>query len=354
MFLTESGKRGIMKASIIERIEPMKPPFRITNKIVTQVAEIAESVGALSAAFPKEPDLRLRRAERIRTIQGSLAIEQNTLTVEQITAVLAGKTVLAPPKDIAEVRNAYEIYEHLEQLNPCSAEDLLAAHGVMMRGLVPDAGEFRTRPVGVVNEKREIVHFGTLPDYVPDAVAGLMEWLKTSELHPLVKSCVFHYEFEVIHPFLDGNGRMGRLWHTLILSKWNPLFAWLPVESMIYRHQEEYYQAINRCNEAADSTEFIGFMLGVIRETLSETAGTSPEQVWNKSGTSPEQVDAKALLRFCQTPRSREALQAFCGIGSRKTFRERVLLPLLQDGRLSMTVPEKPNSSKQKYVASGK
>lgn len=338
----------------------MKPPFRITNEIVTQVAEIAEAVGAFSATAFHGMDFRLRREARIRTVHASLAIEQNTLTLEQVTAVLAGKNVIAPPKDIAEVQNAFELYEHLDRLDPTSMEDLLAAHGVMLRGLMPDAGAFRTRPVGVVNNAGEIVHFGTLPDYVPGAVSELLAWLKTSRLHPLILGCVFHYEFEVIHPFLDGNGRMGRLWHTLILSKWNPLFAWLPVESMIYRNQEAYYRAINDCNDVADSTEFIRFMLDVIKKTLSEAmdaaeqVGTSPEQVRNKSGEKPGQVDAEALLAFCRVPKSRAEMQEFCGVGGRKRFYTRCLLPLLESGRLAMTIPEKPNSSRQRYVATGK
>ena len=336
----------------------MKPPFRMTDEIVTLVAEIAERIGSLTATLGTERNLRLRRNERIRTIHGSLAIEQNVLTLEQVTAVLDGRPVIAPPKDIEEVRNAYEIYEYLDRLNPTDTEDLLKAHGVMMRGLIPDAGEFRTRPVGVVNERREIVHFGTLPDYVPSAVGELMAWLKDTRVHPLVKGCVFHYEFELIHPFSDGNGRVGRLWHTLILSRWNPVFAWLPVESMIYRNQESYYRVINDCNDAADSTEFIAFMLNVILQTVREAVGTSAEQVSeqvsgqvrDKCGTSAGQVGADALLAFCAMPRSREEMQEYCRIPSRKVFYRQFLQPLLQAGRLRMTLPDKPNSSRQKYV----
>lgn len=320
------------------------PPFHITDEIVSLVADIAELVGHVSARSEMSRNPMLRRAVRIRTIHGSLAIEQNTLTLEQVTAVLNGKAVIAPPKDIEEVRNAYEIYEHLDELDPCSEADLLKAHGVMMRGLIPDAGEYRTRPVGVINERNEVIHFGTLPDYVPSAVSGLMDWLRRSPAHPLIKSCVFHYEFELIHPFLDGNGRTGRLWHSLILSKWNPVFAWLPVESMIYKHQPDYYRAINRCNDAADSTEFILFMLTVIRSTLLEAIGTSREQV-------VEQVSLDALLEFCREPRSRSEMQAFCRVEGRKKFNADYLLPLMADGRLVMTVPDKPTSRMQKYYA---
>ena len=192
-----------------------KPPFEITNQIIDYVAEIAELVGRLTAASPLSTSPTLRRANRIRTIHGSLAIEQNTLSLEQVTAVLNGKYVLAPPKDIAEVKNAYEIYERLDELDPYSADDLLTAHGIMTRGLVEESGMFRTRPVGVVDSEGHVLHFGTRPQYVPDLVMAVLEWTKTSEVHMLIRSCVFHYELELIHPFADGNGRVGRLWHTL-------------------------------------------------------------------------------------------------------------------------------------------
>ena len=216
-----------------------KPPFEITNPMIDSVAEIAELVGNLTAANPYSANPTLRRVHRIRTIHGSLAIEQNTLSLEQVTAVLNGKHVLAPPKDIVEVKNAYEVYEHLDQLDPYSVDDLLTAHGILTRGLVEESGVFRTRPVGVVDHEGHILHFGTLPQYVPDLIAELLNWVRTSEIHMLIRSCVFHYELELIHPFADGNGRIGRLWHTLLLSKWNPAFDWLPVESIIQDRQQE-------------------------------------------------------------------------------------------------------------------
>lgn len=253
------------------------PPFHITEAIVTDVGEIAEMVGKLTAREEKHVDPILRRTNRIRTIHGSLAIEQNSLTIEQITAVLNGKMVLAPPRDIAEVKNAYEIYDRMELLDPYEEEDLLAAHGVMMRGLVEECGMYRTRPIGVVDAEGNILHFGTLPDYVPGLIHDLLEWVKQSSLHPLVKSAVFHYEFELIHPFADGNGRMGRLWHTLLLYQWNPAFAWLPVESIIHERQDEYYQAINASNDEGESTVFIEFMLKAIKESLREALDVAGE-----------------------------------------------------------------------------
>mgnify|MGYP000394201088 CR=1 FL=1 len=254
-----------------------KPPFEITNQIIDYVAEIAELIGRLNAAHLLSTNPTLRRANRIRTIHGSLAIEQNTLSLEQVTAVLNGKQVLASPKDIAEVKNAYEIYEWLEELNPYSVDDLLTAHGIMTRGLMEESGVFRTRPVGVVDSEGHVLHFGTLPQYVPDLVMELLDWVKTSEVHMLIRSCVFHYEFELIHPFADGNGRVGRLWHTLLLSKWNPAFAWLPVESIIHDRQQEYYDAINASNDAGESTVFIEFILSAIKAALMDAINMSNE-----------------------------------------------------------------------------
>ena len=251
------------------------PPFEFTSQMIDYVAEIAELVGKLSAASSLSVNPTLRRSNRIRTIHGSLAIEQNSLSLEQVTAVLNGKHVLAPPKDIAEVKNAYEIYERLDELDPYSVDDLLTAHGIMTRGLVEESGVFRTRPVGVVDGEGHVLHFGTLPQYVLDLVMELLDWVKTSEVHMLIRSCVFHYEFELIHPFADGNGRVGRLWHTLLLSKWNPAFAWLPVESIIHDHQQEYYAAINASNDAGESTVFIEFMLSAIKASLIEAISTS-------------------------------------------------------------------------------
>ena len=264
-----------------------KPPFEITNTILDEIAEIAELVGHVNASLGLSTNPTLRRTNRIRTIYSSLAIEQNTLSLEQVTAVLEGKRVIAPPKDIAEVKNAYEIYEMMDSLDPYSVDDLLNAHGVMTRDLVEESGCFRSRPVGVVDKQGNVLHFGTLPDYVPGLVMELLDWVRDSDFHMLIKSCVFHYELELIHPFADGNGRIGRLWHTLLLTQWKPMFAWLPVESIIHDRQDEYYQAINRSNNEAESTAFIGFMLSAIKEALLEAVQigntenmTTEEQRW--------------------------------------------------------------------------
>lgn len=270
-----------------------KPPFEITNAILDDIAEIAELVGHVNASQDLSANPTLRRTNRIRTIYSSLAIEQNTLSLDQVTAVLNGKRVIAPPKDIAEVKNAYEIYEMMESLNPYSVDDLLSAHGVMTRGLVDESGCFRSGPVGVVDKQGNILHFGTLPDYVPGLVMELLDWVRESDFHMLIKSCVFHYELELIHPFADGNGRIGRLWHTLLLTQWKPMFAWLPVESIIHDRQDEYYQAINRSNNEAASTSFIEFMLSAMKEALMEAV-----QVRNTENMSREDQRWYQIKRF--------------------------------------------------------
>ena len=308
-----------------------KPPFEITNAIIGYVAEIAELVGKLTSTNQLS-NHTLRRTNRIRTIHDSLAIEQNTLTLEQVTAVLNGKQVLAPPKDIAEVKNAYEIYERLDELDPYSVDDLMTAHGIMTRGLVEESGVFRSRPVGVVDNEGNVLHFGTFPQYVPDLVLELLDWAKTSEVHMLIRSCVFHYELELIHPFADGNGRVGRLWHTLLLSKWNPAFAWLPVESIIHDRQQEYYEAINASNDAGESTVFIEFMLSAIKASLIDALNTSDEM-----GDGP--MD-KATLRWKQIEKFLETHPFIMNADIRALFNvsaataNRILATLTTEGKL--------------------
>ena len=266
------------------------PPFDITESMLDMVARIAELVGRVSAGVGLTTSPMLRRTNRIRTVYSSLAIEQNTLSLEQVTAVLNGRRVIAPPKDIAEVKNAFEIYERMEELDPYSVDDLLRAHAIMTKGLNEQAGCFRSGPVGVVDSQGNVLHFGALPAYAPGLTMELLEWVRNSKLHMLIKSCVFHYELEVIHPFADGNGRVGRLWHTLLLTRWHPMFAWLPVESIIHDRQEEYYAAINRSNCQAESTVFIEFMLSAIHQALVEAVqiggategGTADTMRWNQ------------------------------------------------------------------------
>ena len=309
-----------------------KPHFEITNAMIDHVAEIAELVGRLTSTNQLSANPTLRRTNRIRTIHGSLAIEQNTLTLEQVTAVLNGKTVLAPPKDIAEVKNAYEIYERLDELDPYSVDDLLTAHGIMTRELVDESGVFRSKPVGVVDQEGHVLHFGTLPQYVPDLVMELLDWVKNSDVHMLIRSCVFHYEFELIHPFADGNGRVGRLWHTLLLSKWNLAFAWLPVESIIHDRQQEYYEAINASNDAGESTVFIEFMLSAIKASLIDAINTSDEMsdgVMDKATMRWNKIEA--YLKMHDYIMNAD-VRALCGVSAATA--NRILTGLSIDGKL--------------------
>ncbi len=309
-----------------------KPPFEITNRMIDYVAEIAELVGKLISTSGLSGNPTLRQANRIRTIHGSLAIEQNTLSLEQVTAVLNGKQVLAPPKDIAEVKNAYEIYERLDELDPYSVDDLLTAHGIMTRGLVEESGTFRSGPVGVVDQEGRVLHFGTLPQYVPGLVMELLGWVKHSDVHMLIRSCVFHYEFELIHPFADGNGRVGRLWHTLLLSKWNPAFAWLPVESMIHDRQQEYYEAINAASDAGESTVFIEFVLSTIKASLIDAIKMSDEMSDGKMDKAA--VRWKLIEEFLQTHDyiMNADVRELCGVSAATA--NRILAGLVAEGKL--------------------
>lgn len=240
------------------------PPYRITPKIIDLVSKISEAVGS----FYAQEELRLHRINRIKTIQGSLAIEGNALTIDQITAILDGKPVIAPINEVQEIRNAIKAYELLETLNPNNIEDLLKVHLTMETGLIDDAGHFRSGGVGVASGE-EIIHYAPPAERVPQLMKDLFEWLNGTEEHPLIKSCIFHYEFEFIHPFSDGNGRTGRLWQTLILSNWRPVFKNLPIENIVYKYRKEYYRAIAISGGEDGCTPFIEFILGVIDETLT-------------------------------------------------------------------------------------
>lgn len=240
------------------------PSYKITPKIIDLVSSISEAIGSYYA----REALRLHRINRIKTIQGSLAIEGNTLTTDQITAILDGKSIIAPINEVQEVRNAIKAYQLLDELNPCNINDLLRTHRVMEAGLIDDAGCFRAKDVGVASGE-EIIHYAPPAERVPGLMQDLFDWLTHSEEHPLIKSCIFHYEFEFIHPFSDGNGRTGRLWQTLILSKWRSVFAYLPIENIVYKYRKEYYRAIAVSGAEDGCTPFIEFVLGVINETIT-------------------------------------------------------------------------------------
>lgn len=253
-----------------------QPPFVLSHQMLSHVADIAELLGRWKQAHQHEPVPRLRRDNRIQTIHASLAIEQNTLTIEQVTAVLDGKAVLGHPKEIQEVLNAFAAYEALSSLDPTHLDDLLQAHGLLMQGLVVDAGQFRASGVGIYRGQ-QLVHMAPPATQLTRLMGNLMTWLSNSDAHPLIASCAFHYELEFIHPFSDGNGRIGRLWQTLILSRWQPILAYLPIETVIKQQQSEYYHMLSLADQSADCSGFIEFMLSAIRISLQQAVAAEDQ-----------------------------------------------------------------------------
>lgn len=314
------------------------PPFTITAPIVSLIAEIGQALGRLSAQQDSAELLRLRRINRIRTIRGSLAIEGNTLNEEQITAILEGKRVVAPPREILEVRNALTAYDRLVQWRPEVEADLLAAHGILMAGLIDEAGGYRRGGVGVMAGER-VIHLAPQAERVPLLMGDLFRWLAASDQHPLITGSVFHYEFEFIHPFADGNGRLGRLWQTLILTRWNPLFADIPVESMVHEHQQEYYDALGACTQLGESSPFIEFMLGMIRDTLVRAQSRAQKRA---------QSDL-VLAALTQSSLSANELIALLNLRGKTGAFKRTLRELLDQGCIEYTLPDTPNSRLQRY-----
>ena len=302
-----------------------QPPYTITPQIVQQVADIVELVTRWSYSDDSALTPQLRRNNRISTIQASLAIENNTLSIEQVTDVLDGKAVVGLPREIQEVRNAFAAYEQVSKWQPRSQSDLLAAHGLLMDGLVDDAGHYRKGGVGIYSDKG-LVHMAPPAKMLSGLMADLVEWLASAPVHPLIASSVFHYEFEFIHPFADGNGRMGRLWQTLILSKWEPILAYLPVESVIRMRQTAYYQALAEADRIASATPFIEFMLQALHDAMTEVLIKT--SVITSGKTSGKIIDALNKNCFMTIPE----LAHMIGISTRSI--ERNLQQLQKDGRL--------------------
>lgn len=247
----------------------MKPPYKITGKILKLVASISEKIGEVNSAHLNKPPTELRKKNRIKTIHSSLEIEGNTLTIEQITAIIENKKVIGPEKDILEVKNAIAVYEYLDKLNPYNFESFCEAHGILMTGLIESAGKLRNKPVGIVKGS-EVTHIAPPGEMLKPLFNDLFDYLKNDDDLVLIKSCVFHYEMEFIHPFIDGNGRMGRLWQTLILKDVYPVFEYLPMETLIKERQEQYYESLGKSDKSCESTIFIEFMLEIVLESLEE------------------------------------------------------------------------------------
>jgi len=247
----------------------MKPPYQITTRILQLISSVSEKIGEINAAYLFKPPAELRKKNRIKTIQSSLEIEGNSLSLDQVTAILDNKKIIAPEKDILEVKNAIKAYENIDNYNPASLTSFCKAHGILMNGLIENAGKIRTKSAGIL--KGSIVtHIAPPGDLVKSLVKELFNYLKNDKDLPVIKSCVFHYEIEFIHPFMDGNGRMGRLWQTVILKQYSPVFEFLPIESLIKKRQSEYYRILGESDNKGDSTGFIEFMLQIINESLEE------------------------------------------------------------------------------------
>jgi Fic family protein len=319
------------------------PQYRITPAILHCTEEIGEALGNLRAYADSATVPALRRGNRIKTIQASLGIEGNTLTLDQVTAVLDGKRVLGQPREIQEVRNAFAAYEELANWAADSRSDILAAHGVLMAGLADEAGRLRSGNVGI-HRGTEVVHVAPPPAQVPGLIDDLLAWLKETEEHPLVASCVFHYMFEFIHPFQDGNGRLGRLWQTLILGQWRPVFAMLPVESIIRDHQQEYYAALAASDQDVNATPFTEVMLNAILQAIQES-DLGSDQVTDQQS---DQV-TRLLRALGRSPRSASDLMNELGLTHRPTFRKNYLHPALAAELIEMVHPDTPRSRSQKY-----
>lgn len=320
------------------------PPYEITDEMLELVSEIMENLGKLSGVNELEKLPRLRRVSRIKSIHSSLAIENNTLSIEQVTDVINGKRVLAPQKDIEEVHNAFNAYEKLSEINPYSIDDLLKIHGIMMNGLVKEAGRLRSGQVGVYNQDGKVVHLAPPADFVPQQLGQLFDWVKNSNANILIKSSVFHYEFEFIHPFNDGNGRTGRLWQTALLASWKPIFAWIPIESIIKDNQEDYYNAITLSTSQGKSNIFIEFMLDVINKAIKDII-TDTRNHYNHINN-----QITELMKVIESyPQSATELMEKLNLKSRLGFRKNYLQPALDAGLIGMTEPDKPTSKNQKY-----
>ncbi len=320
------------------------PPFTVSESAINRVVEIAAAVEHYALHFATADALFLRKANRIRSIQGSLAIEANSLTLAETTAVLDGRHVVAPANEIREVLNAKRAYNLLPSLNPYDSQDLLQAHKMLLDGLSVDAGRYRRSGVGVFSE-RGIVHLAPPADRVPELMASLMEWVSTSKAHELIKAAVFHYELEFIHPFADGNGRMGRLWQTLILAQWRPLFYHLPIESIVCRNQAAYYEAIAATTKITDASPFIDFMLQCILDALTETPLSLSEVAMeydpdatgegvNGGLNKGASEGVNALLDLITAHPGQNAIALAAALGKSKSTVERYLVQLKRTSRV--------------------
>ena len=307
-------------------------------------AQIMEQLGKLSNVNELERLPRLRKVSRIKSIHSSLAIENNTLSIKQVTDIIEGKRVHGPADDIIAVKNAFAAYKELENIDAFSLTDLQKVHGIMMDGLVTESGMLRTGDAGVFDSNGNVIHIAPPAPMASEQINQLFKWVKNSDVQMLIRSSVFHYEFEFIHPFRDGNGRMGRYWQTALLASWKPIFKYIPIESVIKDKQEEYYKVIKVSTSQGKSNVFIEFMLDVILKAITDIVNDTTEHYNHLS------VQINKLMQVLETyPQSAQMLMDKLGLKSRVGFRKNYLNPAIEAGLVGMTIPDKPTSKSQMY-----
>ena len=323
------------------------PPYTISNKMLELVSNISEKVGKISSHRELEAKPHLRKNNRIRSIHSSLKIEASSLSLSEVREVINGHLVLGNQKEIQEVKNAYAAYERIADINPSSISDLKKIHRIMTYRTVKESGEFRKGDEGVFSGDK-CIFVAPPPDMINGLMKDLLSWIKKNEgiVHPLIMAAIFHYEFVFIHPFADGNGRMARLWHTVILYRWRSVFEFIPLESQIERFQDEYYDAIAKCHVNGNSDVFIEFMLEMINQILDEVI----TQINQSNAETSEYV--KRLLECMEydVPYTSNAIMEHLGLKSKETLRKNYLNPAIELGLVRMTLPDKPNSKNQRYV----
>ncbi len=318
-----------------------KPPFTITNSMLSHVASVSEKIGRITVMSNMKNKPHLRKNNRIKSIHSSLRIEANSLSLSQVRDVINGKLVLGEAKEIQEVKNAYNAYDKISEINPYSIEELKKLHGIMTKYIVEESGDFRSGEEGVFNGE-ECIFMAPPARLVPQLMSDLFAWMKKmkDQVHPLILSSVFHYEFVFIHPFTDGNGRMARLWHTALLTKWNPIFEYIPIESQIEKFQDEYYDAIAKCHVEGESTVFIEFMLAQIDSILDEllnqvTNSATDDAIFGANGANQDtdNSEARLLVSLKQNPYITQADLAKELSLSRRTV-QRMMKDLMDAGRI--------------------
>ena len=328
-------------------MENHSPPFTITNRMVGSVSHISEKLGQISNYREFESRPQLRRNNRIRSIHSSLAIEENSLSLDDVRGVIEGKTVIGPQKEIQDVKNAFQAYNQLGRLDPYSLEDFKSIHGILTYLTLDESGTFRRGEEGVFDGDR-CIFMAPPAKFVPGLMDNLFEWMRSAskEIHPLILSSVFHCEFVFIHPFADGNGRMARLWQTLLLSEWNSVFQYLPIESLIQEFQSDYYEAIARCHSTGSSDIFIEFMLDKINETLD----LALMQVRSTNAYLSEYVRRLLSAMEHDVPYTAAQIMMALHLKSKETLRKNYINPALDMGLIVMGIPDKPTSKNQTYI----